>query len=530
MNSLTSLLSIGKFHRFLGKVKYHKYQKNRLLRKAGKSFRKPAFKIYRYMILRLCLDLIFKNKKFTSKFYLLRRRFGKYLRNAWNWYNNINLAPLKYIFSIFSKYIFIRNKNKVYKKIQDFSNERMEYYFLKWKWNFFKNEFLMSYVFKRRGYWLKISKHKKKRFLWLRGMWLDWRKNFKYSSKKEKRKNIYNIFILAKDKMIDKSFLQRSNNKSIKTYSYNNNYTIHANSYNSTGFKQYLAQIFSYKEDLFVFNNKYGIDVLNFNKKIKKIKLLNYKKKLGNINIKLNNELLNLLYDLIEIKFNQILPLWYLNYKFQTKTLLNLHYILSKIYQNDVEIKLINLNYIFLDSHILTKAIAKRMRIMRINSKKYKHMAPRRVFFMGYSYAAKAGSYISITYINKYKRKIFNKNPFFIKYRWNKNQTFLKTGFVIKNILYNNKHINKYILYILHQKKICGIHMVGSGRLTRRYTAARAVMWKRLRGNLRNIPSSNLDIKSKWMRGNAIPNVQRSTIAKSNRIGSYGIRTWISSH
>jgi len=110
-------------------------------------------------------------------------------------------------------------------------------------------------------------------------MWLDWRKNFKYSSK-EKIKNIYNIFILAKDKMIDKSFLQRSNNKSIKTYSYNNNYTIHANSYNSTGFKQYLAQIFSYKEDLYVFNNKYGIDVLNFNKKIKKIKLLNYKKKI----------------------------------------------------------------------------------------------------------------------------------------------------------------------------------------------------------------------------------------------------------
>jgi len=91
--------------------------------------------------------------------------------------------------------------------------------------------------------------------------------------------------------MIDKSFIQRSNNKSIKTYSYNNNYTIHANSYNSTGFKQYLAQIFSYKEDLYVFNNKYGIDVLNFNKKIKKLKLLNYKKKLGNIKIKLNNEL-----------------------------------------------------------------------------------------------------------------------------------------------------------------------------------------------------------------------------------------------
>jgi len=41
------------------------------------------------------------------------------------------LAPLKNIFSIFSKYIFIRNKNKVYEKIEDYSKKRMEYYFLK---------------------------------------------------------------------------------------------------------------------------------------------------------------------------------------------------------------------------------------------------------------------------------------------------------------------------------------------------------------------------------------------------------------
>jgi len=107
------------------------------------------------------LDLIFKNKKFTSKFYLLKRRFGKYFKKTWNKYNNINLAPLKKIFSIFSKYFFIRNKNKVYEKIENYSKKQMEYYFLKWKWNFFKNEFLMSYVFKRREYWLKISKHKK---------------------------------------------------------------------------------------------------------------------------------------------------------------------------------------------------------------------------------------------------------------------------------------------------------------------------------------------------------------------------------
>jgi len=80
-------------------------------------------------------------------------------------------------------------------------------------------------------------------------------------------------------------------------------------------------------------------------------------------------------------------------------------------------------------------------------------MAPWKVFSKGYANADRAASYISIKYINKYKRRILHENPFFIKNRWNKNQTFLKTGFAIKNILYNNKHINKYILYILNQKK-----------------------------------------------------------------------------
>jgi hypothetical protein len=75
-NPLTSLFYLGRFHRFYGKAKYHKYKKNRLLKIEGKSFRKHANKAYRYMILKLCLDIIFiRHSSKHSKFYKLRRRY-----------------------------------------------------------------------------------------------------------------------------------------------------------------------------------------------------------------------------------------------------------------------------------------------------------------------------------------------------------------------------------------------------------------------------------------------------------------------
>jgi len=193
-NPLTSLFYLGRFHRFYGKAKYHKYKKNRLLKIEGKSFRKHANKAYRYMILKLCLDIIFiRHSSKHSKFYKLRRRYWKYLRYAWNWRYNINMFLFRFIFSIFRKHIYFRNKDKIFKYIQENSMERMEYFILKWKWNFFKLEFLIPYVFKKRGHWLNISAEKKKRYWRLRGIWLDWRnlnRNFNNFSNKNENINI----------------------------------------------------------------------------------------------------------------------------------------------------------------------------------------------------------------------------------------------------------------------------------------------------------------------------------------------------
>jgi len=133
-----------------------------------------------------------------------------------------------------------------------------------------------------------ICRKKKKRYWRLRGIWLDWRnlnRNFNnFSNKNEDNKKInkkiYNIFLFTKDRKINKNFLEKLKYKYINTSSYTNNYTINTYSYNNLSlFKLYLAQIFSLKDDLYVFNLKYGKNI-NYLKKIKKIKLLNYKKKI----------------------------------------------------------------------------------------------------------------------------------------------------------------------------------------------------------------------------------------------------------
>jgi len=538
--AFTSLLFLDKFIRFKGKKTYRRWQKIKLLRATARSIKFNMKRNLKNSIYNWILKKYYLRRHY--KYYRYKRFFFKYVKYLGNWNEKMYILLLKKIYTnlIFKKRFMYKKRKSIIKSLERKTFRFKMLRILNWKLHFAKNYFLMGFIFNKIETFKNTSR--KRHYKWFKGISLEWRHVMVNHRKilkalKEKKyiikNNVYNMFKVVKLKKIKISFLKRCRTQHLLLDSNNYNYIIESYHYTNATFKEYLAHIYSYRDILDIFNDKHAKflgKIITIKKKINKIKLLYNIQKWGKIKIKTKNILINILIDEIKTKCGKILPLWYLNYKFQTKTLLNLHYILSKIYQNDIEIKLINLNYIFLDSYILTKAIAKRMRIMRINSKKYKHRAPKKVFVAGYSYAASAQEYISIKYINNYRRKIFHKNPFFIKNRLKKNQTIVNTGFQIKNILYNNKFINKYILYLLDQKKICGVHMIASGRLTRRYTAARAIVWKIKRGNLRNIASSNLGIKKKWMRGNAIPNVQRTTMAKSNRIGSYGIRTWISSH
>ena len=93
------------------------------------------------------------------------------------------------------------------------------------------------------------------------------------------------------------------------------------------------------------------------------------------------------------------------------------------------------------------------------------------------------------------------------------------------------KYINKNnILSVIKQQVVSGVRFEVSGRLTRRLTAMRAVFKYKYAGSLKNIRSSLNNKSSVILRGNIRSNSQYTTINSKTRNGSFGLKGWISSH
>jgi hypothetical protein len=70
--------------------------------------------------------------------------------------------------------------------------------------------------------------------------------------------------------------------------------------------------------------------------------------------------------------------------------------------------------------------------------------------------------------------------------------------------------------------------MEASGRLTRRYTASRSISKLRYKGNLLNIDSSYRGLSSVLLKGNLKSNLQYTKLKSKTRIGSFGLKGWVS--
>ena len=91
--------------------------------------------------------------------------------------------------------------------------------------------------------------------------------------------------------------------------------------------------------------------------------------------------------------------------------------------------------------------------------------------------------------------------------------------------------INKHnILKTLKQQVVSGARFEAKGRLTRRLTALRAVYKYRYTGSLKNIRSSFNNNSSTMLRGHVKPNSQYTIINSKTRNGSFGLKGWVSSH
>ena len=179
--------------------------------------------------------------------------------------------------------------------------------------------------------------------------------------------------------------------------------------------------------------------------------------------------------------------------KFNYNYLQHLKKYLEKIYNKNVEFNLVNLRRFYLNSDILSESITIKIRKNRRKLLKY---------------------------LNTLKRKV--------KVRNKKNIFFQPVLNKLNNI--DKKYLKEVIIRNIKYKHVTGFRLETSGRLTRRYTASRSVSKLRYKGNLLNIDSSYRGLSSVLLKGNLKPNLQYTKLKSKTRIGSFGVKGWISSN
>ena len=176
--------------------------------------------------------------------------------------------------------------------------------------------------------------------------------------------------------------------------------------------------------------------------------------------------------------------------------LLGLKTILQDIYNKNVDLNIVSLNRFYLNSDILYESVKlkltkNRRKMGRLFKKLHKKV---KVFV---------------------KRKVQYKVP--------------KLKFHFKDVS-NSDLLKNYIFNTLKYKHVTGFRLEARGRLTRRNTASRSVYKLNYNGNLLNIDSSLLGLSSVILKGNLRSNLQYTQLNSQTRIGSFGLKGWVSGY
>ena len=178
--------------------------------------------------------------------------------------------------------------------------------------------------------------------------------------------------------------------------------------------------------------------------------------------------------------------------KFNYTFLQNLKRYLQAIYNKDVEFNLINLKRFYLNSDTLTESVKLKLSKNR-----------RRIF----------------RHLSKLKKKVKTKIKFY------RRPTPLYKE-IYGNL--NKTYIQKNIIKTLKYKDITGFRLEAKGRLTRRHTASRSVTKMKYKGNLLNLDSSHRGLSTVLLKGNLESNLQYTKLKSKTRIGSFGLKGWVS--
>ena len=238
----------------------------------------------------------------------------------------------------------------------------------------------------------------------------------------------------------------------------------------------------------------------------------------------LQKEMLNIHYKRI-VYFNRS--------KFENTRLFGLTNILKKVYNKHVEFNLVNLKYLHLNSDILSESIAIKLKKRKNRLLRVLKASMRMIKFRPLNKLTILDDTSSKANKTWFLKKVQNlKVNSFLSYVGKNKDALDKLLQKIFPYYTNDKPFNYFVNTVLNSiknKSINGVRVEAAGRLSRRFTAAKSVFKFKYIGNLKNMDSSYKGLSSVLLRGHVKSNLQFTKIKSKTRIGSFGLKGWVSS-
>lgn len=258
--------------------------------------------------------------------------------------------------------------------------------------------------------------------------------------------------------------------------------------------------------------------------------------------------------EMLYMHFKQIMSLN--KFKFKNTYLIPLKSLISKIYKKKVEFNLVTLKNFHLNSDIFTQILAIKLRkrdnrilrVLKTSLRKIRLPNLSKLVYLGHHQGNRDNDKILQNLIVK---DMLLKNTYnhlaldHVKGREVSTDgldNIIKLFFPVNAFSFFNKKeesanvkdestltLENSVLNSIKHKTLSGVRIEASGRLTRRITAARAVYKVKYLGNLRNLNATYLQRSSVILRGNLRSNIQFTKIKSKTRIGSFGLKGWVSS-
>jgi hypothetical protein len=235
--------------------------------------------------------------------------------------------------------------------------------------------------------------------------------------------------------------------------------------------------------------------------------------------------------EMLKIYYENLL---YLNKsKFENTSLLKFKDLISKFYNKKVEFNIVNLEYLYLNSDILSESIVLKL---KKRSNRLLRVLKTSLNMIKLPFINKLSISNNLNKIKYNKTLSFNNvqnlnallQIFVCKQKYPNEDEFdlllqdIFPIFIEKN--HKEEDIKKIILNNIRHKFISGVRLEATGRLTRRLTAARSVFKLKYKGSLKNIDSSYKGLSSVVLRGHVRSNIQYTNISSKTRNGSFGIK------